>query len=105
MYGHHFNSDTRTVLTLLLISGIEFDFEEVDIFLGQHKEVSYLTKNPCGLIPTMIDQENLLMGSVNVFANYLTATKPKLQTYAPREHLAKIEQHMNWHLSVLRPCI
>jgi len=45
------------------------------------------------------------MGSVNVFANYLTATKPKLQTYAPREHLAKIEQYMNWHLSVLRPCI
>jgi len=55
VYGNHFNSDTRTVLTLLLISGIDFDFEEVDIFLGEHKEVSYLTKNPCGQIPTMID--------------------------------------------------
>ena len=48
VYGHHFNSDTRTVLTLLLISGIEYEFEEVDIFLGKHKEASYLAKNPCG---------------------------------------------------------
>ena len=45
------------------------------------------------------------MGGINVFANYLTTTKPKLQAYAPREHAAKIEQHINWHLSVLRPCI
>lgn len=32
--GHHFNSDTRTVLTLLDIGGVEYEFTEVDIFLG-----------------------------------------------------------------------
>lgn len=46
--GHHFNSDTRTVLTLLDISGIDYEFTEIDIFLGQHQDVKYLAKNPCG---------------------------------------------------------
>lgn len=55
VYGHHFNSDTRTVLTLLDIAEVEYEFKEVDIFLGQHKELAYLAKNPCGSIPMIID--------------------------------------------------
>jgi len=43
------------------------------------------------------------MGSPAIFAHYLTATKPKLHSYMPREHQAKIQQYMNWFLSVLRP--
>lgn len=34
VYGNHFNSDTRTILTLLDIEGGEYEFEEVDIFSG-----------------------------------------------------------------------
>lgn len=45
------------------------------------------------------------MGSPDVFANYLVNTKPLLQPYMPKEHAAKIEQHMNWFLSVMRPCV
>lgn len=73
--GHHFNSDTRTVLTLLDISGVEYEFTEVDIFLGQHQDVKYLAKNPVGSIPMIIDNDCQLMGSPTIFANYLTATK------------------------------
>ena len=36
VYGHHFNSDTRTIISLLEISGVDYDFEEIDIFTGQH---------------------------------------------------------------------
>ena len=42
VYGNEFNSDTRTVLTLLDISGIDYEFEEVDIFKGEHREEEYL---------------------------------------------------------------
>ena len=42
VYGNHFNSDTRTILTLLDISGIKYEFEEVDIFKGEHREEEYL---------------------------------------------------------------
>ena len=34
VYGHAFNSDTRTILTLLDISKINYDYEEIDIFMG-----------------------------------------------------------------------
>ena len=36
VYGHYFNSDTRTILALLEISQAEYEFEEVDIFRGAH---------------------------------------------------------------------
>ena len=89
--GHHFNSDTRTVLTLLDILGIDYEFTEIDIFLGQHQDVKYLAKNPCGSIPMIIDNDCQLMGSPTIFVNYLTATKQRLQTYMPKEHQAKID--------------
>ena len=55
MYGHHFDSNTRTVLTLLEISALPYDFEEVDIFTGGHQDVKYLAKNPSGSIPMIVD--------------------------------------------------
>ena len=42
VYGNQFNSDTRTILTLLDISGLEYEFEEIDIFKGEHQEPDYL---------------------------------------------------------------
>lgn len=57
VYGHHFDSDTRTVLTLLDISGIDYEFKEVDIFKGEHRDVKYLAMNPQGSIPMIIDQD------------------------------------------------
>ena len=78
-------------MTLLDIAGVDYEFKEVDILRGEHKELAYLAKNPVGTIPMIIDQDNQLMGSPSIFANYLTATKPKLQSYMPREHQAKIQ--------------
>ena len=43
------------------------------------------------------------MGSPAIFTHYLTATKQKLSSFAPREHEAKIQQYMNWFMSILRP--
>ena len=67
--------------------------------------MAYLAKNPCGTIPMVVDQDCQLMGSINIFVNYLTATKQRLQSYNPLEYSGKMEQYMNWHLTVLKPCI
>lgn len=58
LYGNYFNSDTRTIMTLLKISGIEHEYEDVDIFLGKHKDIEFLAKNPCGTIPMVTDQDS-----------------------------------------------
>ena len=99
VYGHAFNSDTRTILTLLDISKIEYDYEEIDIFMGKHLEANYLKINPSGSIPVIIDEDCQLMGTPNIFANYLTSKFKKLNAYMPPEHRGKIDQHMNWFLS------
>ena len=105
MYGHAFNSDTRTILTLLDISKIAYDYEEIDIFMGKHLENKFLEINPSGSIPVIIDEDCQLMGTPNIFANYLTAKFKKLHSYMPPEHKAKIDQHMNWFLSQVRPAV
>lgn len=84
---------------------MDYDFIEVDIFAGEHKDVQYLAKNPCASIPMVIDQDCQLMGSTSIFTNYLTQTKPRLSSYLPREHAAKIEMKMNWFQAVMRPCV
>ena len=78
VYGHYFNSDTRTIMALLEISGVEHEFNEVDIFTGEHQDIMYLAKNPSGTIPMIIDQDCQLMGNTSIFINYLTTTKKKL---------------------------
>ena len=93
------------MLTLLDISGIEYEFEEIDIFQGKHQEASYLELNPTGSIPMIVDSDCKLIGNTSIFVNYLTLTKPKLQSYRPKEHSTKIVQHLNWFTSVLKPCI
>ena len=105
VYGNYFNSDTRTILTLLDISGITYEFEEVDIFKGEPHEPEYLEKNPLGSIPMLIDADCTLLGNISVFTNYLTLTKPKLASYRPKEHTNKIDQYLQWFMTVLRPCV
>lgn len=42
IWGDYFNSDTRTILSILNIAGIPFNLEEVDYFRGDNKKDSYL---------------------------------------------------------------
>ena len=74
VYGNSFNSDTRTIRTLLDISNTEYDYEEIDIFMGEHQKDKYLAKNPSGSIPMIIDDNCMVLGSPEVFVNYLCAT-------------------------------
>ena len=37
VYGNHFNNDTRTILTLLDIAKHDYEYEEINIFMGEHK--------------------------------------------------------------------
>ena len=90
VHGHYFNSDTRTIVALLKIAQVDFEMKMIDIFKGDHQKEDYLKINPCGTIPMVTDQDNQLMGSINIFVNYLTEKNKKLQSYAPREHAAKI---------------
>jgi hypothetical protein len=43
VWGDYFNSDTRTILAILYIAGVQHNFEEVNLFKGQNKEETYIS--------------------------------------------------------------
>ena len=59
--------------------------------------------NPVGKIPTIIDNHFKVMGNTTIFMSYLANSKTKVSAYFPSENRAKMEQYMNWYMSVLRP--
>jgi hypothetical protein len=48
VWGDNFNSDTRTLISILQISGVAFEFKEIDTFKGEQKKVEYMLHNPAG---------------------------------------------------------
>lgn len=55
IYGDYFDSDTRTIVTLLNIVDQNFKFNEIDIFQGQQAKADFLSVNPLGTIPVVTD--------------------------------------------------
>lgn len=43
--------------------GIDLEFVELDILTGQHKKEPYLTINPNGLVPTLVEEDFVLWES------------------------------------------
>ena len=75
VWGDYFSSETRTILAILDYCGIMYQFNEVDTFLGEHKEDEYMKVNPTSQIPTIEDGNCLLIGGCSTFINYLASTK------------------------------
>ena len=103
VYGDYFDPDTRTICTLLNYGDIKFRFTNIDTFVGKHMESPYINLNPLGQIPLLEDNQYHVMGSTQIFVRYLTQSKSQIKALMPVEHTAKIEQHLNWFSSVLRP--
>ncbi|KAK4756505.1 hypothetical protein SAY87_006632 [Trapa incisa] len=55
LYGMPMSSCTARVLTCLHEKEVEFELVSVDLFTDQHKQPSFLCKNPFGQIPALED--------------------------------------------------
>ena len=55
IYGDYFNPQTRTLLAVVDVAGVGYNFDLVDQLAGEDKKDPYLQKNPTGSIP-MIEQ-------------------------------------------------
>lgn len=105
VYGDYFNSDTRTVVTLLSLGDISYELKTVDMLQGKHKELEYLNVNPVGSVPLIVDQDAKVLGNTPVLVNYLCNTKSKLRQFLPKEHGEKTHQYMTWFSVVLKPAV
>lgn len=71
VYGDYFQSETRSILAILQYSGIKYEFNEIDIFQGEHEDESYIEINPTGTVPTLKEGNILLIGGYLTQLEYM----------------------------------
>jgi len=105
IWGDYFNSDTRTILSVLYIAGVPYQLEEIDMFKGDHKKDSYLAINPSGQIPMITEGSFKILGGNSIFLIYLCNSNQRIKDKLyPTEVRAEIEKHLSWFQSRMRPC-
>ena len=73
MYGHVLESETRSILVLLEIAGVQYEFNQVDIIYGSGVEKELLDLNPSLTTPMLVHEDSQIMGAIGTFVNYLSA--------------------------------
>ncbi|KNA20153.1 hypothetical protein SOVF_055030 [Spinacia oleracea] len=63
VYGLPISTCTATILTCLHEKEAEFEFLPVDLFVAEHKQPPFLSKNPFGQIPVLEDDDLTLFES------------------------------------------
>ena len=78
VYGDFFNSDTRTILSLLYIAGVPHQFQEVDTFKGDHKKEPYIAINPTSQIPLIQEGGFKVIGGSHITLQYLCSSHKRI---------------------------
>jgi glutathione S-transferase len=76
LYQHPFSTFARRVRIALLEKGLEVDEVEVDMASGAHRKEPYITLNPYGRVPTLVDGDLVLYESTAIL-DYLEARFPE----------------------------
>ena len=71
LYADYFSPETRTMLTIIHLGRINFEFHEVDTFKGEHKAKDFLLINPTGLVPTITEGRTMVLAGYLQYLKYL----------------------------------
>jgi glutathione S-transferase len=94
LYTHPFSTYARRVRIALLEKNLEVDEVEVDMAAGAHRREPYLTLNPYGRVPTLVDGDLVLYESTAIL-DYLEATFPEPALVPPSlKDRALVAMHM-----------
>lgn len=55
LYGHPLSGNTYRVRLLLELLKVEYEFKQIDLMKGEHKQPPYLAINPFGQVPAITD--------------------------------------------------
>ena len=99
--GRAKSSNVMKALWILDEIGIEYEREDVGGPFGKNHEASYLSLNPNGRIPTIVDDDRVLWES-NSIVRYL-ASKHSMGSLCPTSPAdrARCEMWMDWQLTEL----
>ena len=79
VYGDYFNADTRTILNILMISGVQPRLVEVDSLLTADSEARSSFRrqeNPADCLPMLVHNNYKIMSNMEYILKYLENTYP-----------------------------
>jgi len=95
LYMHPVSNTSRPVLLLISDNKLDVEREVVDLMTGAHLKEPYISLNPNGLVPTLVDGDFVLTES-SAILKYL-ADKFNLPAYPKDLKLrAKVNEAMDW---------
>ncbi len=101
--GRDDSINVRKVLWCCEELGLAFEREDFGGPFGRTDTAEYLSLNPNGLVPTVLDDDVAVWES-NTILRYLAAKYEGEAYYGPDpDRRAQIEQWMDWQLSVVAP--
>ena len=103
LWGDHFNSETRAILSILEIANVPYEFVEVNTLEDKHKEDNYKRINPSGTIPFIENGNDKVIGGGITNIQYLIGVSHKVsESLYPEKDQAQINTVLNWFYSVMR---
>lgn len=76
LYGYFRSSASYRVRIALALKGLSVDHHSVHLARGEQREAAYGSRNPTGLVPTLVDGEQVLGQSLAI-VEYLDETHPQ----------------------------
>jgi len=76
LYGYWRSSATYRVRIVLALKGIDYDYEPVNLLKGEQKNSAYLSKNPNGLVPTLVTDDGDALNQSLAIMEYLEESFP-----------------------------
>ncbi|MEM9447528.1 MAG: glutathione S-transferase [Cyanobacteria bacterium P01_E01_bin.6] len=68
LYGHDLSGNTYKVRLFLELLDVEYDYQQIDLMKGEHKQPPYLAINPFGQVPALVDGDVVLQDAQGILA-------------------------------------
>ena len=97
IYGDYFNQDTRALLAICQMSGVDYEFRLIDTFQRENQNEQYVALNPSSQIPMITEGTTKIIGGGNSFLMYLVHKHAKIQhNFYCEEQRSEVDRLLNW---------
>lgn len=70
LYGHELSGNSYKVKLMLSLLGLDYEWIQVDLLTGAHKQPEFLALNPFGQVPVLVDG-NIVLADAQAILVYL----------------------------------
>ena len=95
LYFHPVSTTCRPIMMLAADSGIDLDYQVVDLFKGEHMQDSYSMINPCRQVPVLEDGDFHLTES-SAILKYLAEKAGSPAYPSDPQARARVNERMDW---------